>query len=53
MAFEVFRFPYNRAGHLSNWDLASSIHEDMDVIQAPCQNPLVSDLRFQLKTRKI
>lgn len=47
MVFEVFHFPNNRAAHLSNWDLVSSIHEDMDVIQAPFQNHLVSDLRFQ------
>lgn len=53
MAFEVFHFPYNRADHPSNWDLASLIHEDMDVIQALCLNHLVSDLRFQLKTRII
>jgi len=48
MAFEVFHFPYNRADHPSSWDLAFSIHEDMDVIQALCLNHLVSDLRFQL-----
>ena len=53
MVFEVFHFPYNRADHLSNLDLTFSIHEDMDVIQAPCLNHPVSDLRFQLKTRKI
>ena len=47
MAFEVFHFPYNRADHPSSWDLAFSIHEDMDVIQALCLNHLVSDLRFQ------
>lgn len=47
MAFEAFHFPYNRADHPSSWDLASSIHEDMDVIQALCLNHLVSDLRFQ------
>ena len=51
MVFEVFHLPYNRAAHLSNWDLISSIHEDMDVIQAPFQNHLVSDLRFQLKQK--
>ena len=42
MAFEVFHFPYNRADHPSSWDLAFSIHEDMDVIQALCLNHLVS-----------
>ncbi len=47
MAFEVFHSPYNKADHLSNWGLTSLIHEDMDVIQAPSRNLLVSALIFQ------
>ena len=44
-----FRFPYNKADHPVNLDLAFLVHEDMDAIQVPYQSHLVSALRFQLK----
>ena len=51
MVSAVFRFPYNKADHLVNWGLVSSIHEDMDASQVLYQNHLESALRFQLKTK--
>jgi hypothetical protein len=51
MVSEVFRSLNNKADHLVNWDLAFSIHEDMDANQALFQSHLVSALRFQLKNK--
>ena len=48
MVFEVFRSLNSKAVRPVNWDLASLIHEDMDVIRAIFQNHLASDLRFQI-----
>lgn len=53
MVSVVFRFPYNKAGHLVNLDLAFSVLEDKDAIQVPYQSHLVFDLRFQLKTKNL
>ena len=51
MVSAVFRFPYNKADHLVNLDLAFSTLEDKDAIQVPYHINLVFDLRFQLKTK--
>ena len=51
MVSAVFRFPYNKADHLVNWDLVSLIHGGMDANQVLFLNHLVSDLRFQLKNK--
>ena len=48
MVSAVFRFPYNKADHLVNLDLAFSTLEDKDAIQVPYQSHLVFDLRFQI-----